>query len=321
MPTKTIGAKKLDPNAAAIARAIALENRAAPRSAFGLDTAQGNLDQATAGYRAKYLTSFDIPGRVTEYAKTVAPDVASTSADMEKGYGVDPNSPDYVDPSNIVSLVRQRMQGGRDYLSRVSGAVGNLYDKGVQSSRFGVEDATNQLDRASQQYSDRLGRARALLDEQRQREQGLQDYERKAQIDRRYSSSGGGAGNAITLQEALGKPGSLGLYAAGVSKVQKADGGFDFIDNKTGKPMKVEDVQARIPGSSILDFIEGSTNSQDTARLNPPTQQQPDAAEAFRSDLVNARTALTSGAKKRDIQNRLLNAYPDKRKEILEALR
>lgn len=265
---------KTDPWLQYVRRAMALEGQAANPAGYGVTTANDALKGATAAYRAKYLAGFDIPQNVQTQAGTVAPDTTKTRADLEGSYAgsVDPNSPDYVDPSNILQLVGQRMQGGKDYLSRVTNAVGNLWDKGVQASRFGVEDANAAADAAAKTYGDASSRARALIDSQRQREEGLTDYEKKAQIDARYAK--GSAGNTITLEDALKNPGTLGLYSAGVTKVQKKDGGFDFIDDATGKAIPVEEVQARIPGSSVLDFLKGSSNQQDVARLNPQTPSQ-----------------------------------------------
>jgi len=292
----------IDPNQ--LRRALALEGQIVSPDQFGVTDARGALDKATGGYRAKYLAGFDIPQKAQTFAGTVAPDVNATRADLEKTYAgsVDPNSPDYVDPSNILSLVSGRMQGGRDYLSRVTSAVGNIWDKGVQASRFGVEDATTALTGKEKSYNDKLTRARALIGDvsaenlyQKRRQEGLTDYEKKLEIAGRYQKSG--SGDAPTgFEESLaaarqaidqGADSSAvaarlygvypkqrtvidaGLTGAGFVTTPGQSSGLNFF-GPGRTPMTAEQYSAST-GKDLTSVLAPSQNSQDVGRVGQIT--------------------------------------------------
>lgn len=296
-------ATKTDPNILALRRALALEGQLVSPDQYGVSDAQKTLDAATGGYRAKYLAGMDIPEKTRAFAGTLAPDVNATRTDLEKSFAgnVDPNSPDYVDPSNILSLVGKRMQGGRDYLSRVSSAVGNLWDKGVQASRFGVEDAQTALTRNDKDYQDNLARARALIGDvssenlyQKHRQEGLTDYEKQLQIAGKYKASSdttstgapvgfeeslasardaidqGADSNAVMarLYGAYPKQKSVideGLKGAGYATSPGQGGGLNFF-GPGRTPMTAEQF-AGASGRDLVSVLAGSQNPNDVARV------------------------------------------------------
>jgi hypothetical protein len=276
MPTAT--KKPTDPRLTSLRRSLALEGELAPESQFGLPELEKSYDTATKGFRAKYLAGLTLPDQVRTQAETLDPSLKLNRAGQEGRFAgnVDPNSPDYIDPSNILQFVGQRMQGGKEYLSRVTDAASRLWDRGVQSSRFAVDDAAGQLEGARTKYSERLKRAQALADDQDKMafEARNDDVDRllklsqisenQAQASR--AGSGAGAGDPSDLvQSILDQPALFdSLTPSQKQKIipQLTAQGFDFLPAKARDSISAINA-AKTVANQIRGYI-GDVNTNTT---------------------------------------------------------
>uniref|UniRef100_A0A832I3R0 Uncharacterized protein n=1 Tax=Eiseniibacteriota bacterium TaxID=2212470 RepID=A0A832I3R0_UNCEI len=258
------------------------------------EQAAGNLDTATRRYRARYLAGYALPDVVRRSAETASPELKLSRAGLESRYAdpkyTDPNSETYITPETRMALVRQQQQGGREHLSRVTDAASRLFDRELQTSRFGIEDA-----QAAYQ---------PFIDEQKRRQE-LEDYLTKQQISARFRGSTK-APPYSTFADARKDP--LGYFLANYgTRRPDTSGGFEFLDAQ-GNPITVEQAAGMVPGASRADFLKGSFNPQDAAALG--NEPDVDKYGDFDVDLQAGVDAVRTGAKKKDVRARLLGQYP-----------
>ena len=231
---------------------ILLEDSLVPESEFGLPDLRSKLKEATGLYRARHLAGYALPDMVRANAEGIDPTLKLTSAGQEARYTdpkyTDPKSDSYLGPDTIRALVTQQQQGGRDYLSRVTDKVGRLYDKDTEASRAAVDDVTGELADAEGRYGKRLSRAQALLADEA--------------AAARASVRGGGGGD---IGDQLKNPLEAFLRAGG-KRIQKADGGFDFV-SPSGQKITVEQASSYVPGSTRADLLGGSESTLDQATI------------------------------------------------------
>lgn len=257
-----------------------------------LAEAEAALRSATGKYRAKYLAGFELPDTVRRAAEAQSPEIKLTRSGLEAKYTdpkySDPNSDTFIPPETRAALVRQEQQGARGYLSRVTDSASRLYDRDVQASRFGVEDAQATYGG----YAEEAAR-------QRKRREDLEDYMAKEQISSRFRV--GKAPPYSTFADARKDP--LGFFlASGGGRKPDSRGGYAFFDQQ-GNPITVEEAAGMVPGASRADFLADSSNPQDMP-------QKVDPNSGFQADLDAAVSAIRTGAKKKDVRARLLGSYP-----------
>lgn len=266
--------------------------------------AEKTLKSATGKYRAQYLAGYALPDVVRRAAEEQSPEIKLSRSGLEAKYTdpkySDPKADTYIPPETRAALVRQEQGGARAYLSRVTDSASRLFDKDVQASRFGVEDAESTY----RGYADEATH-------QRRRAEDLEDAVARAQISARFRSPSTKPTPYTTLADARKDP--LGFFLANYGdRRPDGQGGFGFFDAE-GKPITVEAAAGMVPGASRADFLADSQNPQDIPRKVDPNAD-------FSVDLGAGIAAVQGGAKKPGVRDRLLLKYPTYGTQINAAL-